>query len=171
QFIPQGNVLGGGSSINAQGYMRGRAADYDAWGEIAKTDLWSWEKMLPHFTGMELNQRFNNRFHGTRGPLTVSYPAFTCEMSHLYVKAVQALGLPFTPDFNVGNPVGVGYIQVTAAKGRRCSAVDAFITPLQGRGELQIVTGARVGRILIENARAVGVAYVQNEQTFTARTD
>ena len=50
QMIPQGKVLGGGSSINAQAYMRGRAADYDAWGEIAKTDLWSWETILPHFT-------------------------------------------------------------------------------------------------------------------------
>ena len=29
--IPQGNVLGGGSSVNAQVYMRGRPADYDEW--------------------------------------------------------------------------------------------------------------------------------------------
>jgi len=171
QLIPQGNVLGGGSSINAQGYMRGRAADYDAWGEIAKTDLWSWEKILPHFTGMELNERFNNRFHGIRGPLKVSYPAFTCEMSHLYVKTVQALGSPFNPDFNAGNPGGVGYIQVTAANGRRCSAVDAFIAPLAGREELQIDTGARVRRILVENARAVGVEYEQSGQTFSAHVD
>jgi len=29
--IPQGNVLGGGSSVNAQVYMRGRPSDYEAW--------------------------------------------------------------------------------------------------------------------------------------------
>jgi len=29
--IPQGNVLGGGSSVNAQVYMRGRPSDYDGW--------------------------------------------------------------------------------------------------------------------------------------------
>src|SRR5947208_9475858 len=29
--IPQANVLGGGSSVNAQVYMRGRPSDYDAW--------------------------------------------------------------------------------------------------------------------------------------------
>jgi choline dehydrogenase len=171
QLIPQGNVLGGGSSVNAQGYMRGRAADYDAWGAIAKTDLWSWDKILPHFTRMELNQRFNNRFHGTRGPLKVSYPAFTCEMSHLFVKTVQGLGLPFTPDFNVGNPGGVGYIQVTAAQGRRCGAVEAFIAPLAGRDELAIATGARVTRILVERGRAVGVEYRQNGQTHRAHAD
>ena len=75
QMIPQGRVLGGGSSINAQAYMRGRAADYDIWGEMAKTDLWSWETILPHFTRLERNQKFNNRFHGTSGPLSVSDPA------------------------------------------------------------------------------------------------
>jgi choline dehydrogenase len=171
QQIPQGNVLGGGSSINAQGYMRGRAADYDAWGEIAKSDLWNWEKILPHFTRMEMNQRFNNRFHGVSGPLKVSWPAYTCEMSHLFVKAVQTLGLPYNPDFNEGNPHGVGYTQVTAYGGRRCSAVDAFIAPLAGRDELQVVTGARVRRILIENNRAVGVEYMQGRHTHVARTD
>ncbi len=29
--IPQGNVLGGGTSVNAQVYMRGRPSDYDEW--------------------------------------------------------------------------------------------------------------------------------------------
>lgn len=171
QEIPQGNVLGGGSSINAQGYMRGRAADYDVWGEITGSPLWSWDRILPHFTGMERNQRFNNRLHGVSGPLNVSYPAFTCEMSHLFVKAVQALGLPYTADFNNGGPAGVGYVQVTAANGRRCSAVDAFIAPLSGNGRLRIVTGARVNRILIENSRAVGVNYVKDGVAAVARTD
>ena len=32
--IPQGNVLGGGTSVNAQVYMRGRPSDYDEWDEI-----------------------------------------------------------------------------------------------------------------------------------------
>jgi choline dehydrogenase len=34
--IPQGNVLGGGSSVNAQVYMRGRPSDYDAWDDILR---------------------------------------------------------------------------------------------------------------------------------------
>ena len=33
--IPQGNVLGGGSSVNAQCYIRGRPSDYDEWDRIA----------------------------------------------------------------------------------------------------------------------------------------
>ena len=171
QLIPQGKVLGGGSSINAQAYMRGRAVDYDIWGEMAKTDLWSWDAILPHFTRTERNQKFNNRFHGTTGPLRVSDPGFICEMSHLYVKTVQGMGLPYTPDFNQGNPSGVGYPQLTLGGGRRCSAVDAFITPLSGNNNLEVVTGASVRRVLVENGRALGVEYVRDAQTFMVRTD
>lgn len=36
--IPQGNVLGGGSSVNAQVYMRGRPSDYDAWHDLLRGD-------------------------------------------------------------------------------------------------------------------------------------
>jgi choline dehydrogenase len=171
QLIPQGKVLGGGSSVNAQAYMRGRVADYDAWGEMVGTDLWSWEKILPHFTRQERNQKFNNRFHGTSGSLRVSDPGFICEMSHLYVKALQGMGLPYSSDFNQGNPSGVGYPQLTVGGGRRCSAVDAFIAPLAGNPNLEIVTGASVRRIVIENRRAVGVEYVRNGETQTVRSE
>jgi choline dehydrogenase len=171
QVIPQGRVLGGGSSVNAQAYMRGRAADYDLWGEMARTDRWSWNAMLPHFTRMEGNQKFNSAFHGAEGPLRVSDPAFICEMSHIYVRTLQGMGVPFTPDFNLGDPSGVGYPQLTTGGGRRCSAVDAFIAPLRGNPNLHVVTGAKVRRILIENGRAVGVEYAEGGDTRMARTD
>jgi choline dehydrogenase len=169
--IPQAKVLGGGSSVNAQAYMRGRASDYDEWGAIAGTDLWSWEKILPHFTRLEANQKFNNRFHGTTGPLKVSDPGFICELSHIYVKALQGMGVPYTPDFNIGAPSGVGYLQVTAAHGRRCSAVDAFLRPLSGNPNLEVRTGVRARRILIEKGRAIGVEYMRGSQVRTVRAD
>jgi choline dehydrogenase len=151
--------------------MRGRAADYDAWGEMAKSDLWSWQAMLPHFTRMERNQKFNDACHGIGGPLRVSDPGFVCEMSHIYVRTLQGMGVPFTPDFNRGNPSGVGYPQLTVGGGRRCSAVDAFITPLAGNPNLDVLTGASVRRIVIENGRAAGVAYVRDGETHVARAD
>jgi len=171
QAIPQGKVLGGGSSVNAQAYMRGRARDYDIWGEMTASDLWSWRKVLPHFTRLEGNQKFNNGFHGITGPLKVSDPGFICEMSHIYVRTLQEMGVPFTVDFNRGSPEGVGYLQSTAGGGRRCSAVDAFITPLRGNPNLEIVTGANVRRILIERGRATGVEYDQGADRHEARCD
>jgi choline dehydrogenase-like flavoprotein len=60
--IPQANVLGGGSSVNAQVYMRGRPSDYDAWHGCCgrrTTTGWSVADVLPHFPGMEGNNRLN----------------------------------------------------------------------------------------------------------------
>ena len=117
--IATGRVVGGGSSVNAQVYMRGYRNDYDQWGLSAGSELWSWAALLPHFRRLEGNQKFNNEFHGGSGPLKVADPGFICEYSHLFVKAAQTLGLPFTADFNAGAPAGVGYLQFTARGGRR----------------------------------------------------
>jgi choline dehydrogenase len=162
--IATGRVLGGGSSVNAQVYMRGHASDYDQWGLSAGSTLWSWDALLPHFRRLEGNQKFNDEFHGSDGPLQVADPGFTCEYSHLFVKAGQALGLPFTADFNRGAPRGVGYFQVTSRGGRRCSAVDAYLDKVRSDSRLSVVTGARVSRILLERQRATGVEYVHRGQ-------
>jgi choline dehydrogenase len=171
QVLPQGKVLGGGSSVNAQAYMRGRAADYDAWGAIARSDLWSWERIVPHFTRPERNQKFNNRFHGCTGTLRVSDPGFICDLSHIYVQTLQGMGLAFTHDFNQGAPSGVGYPQVTAGGGRRCSAVDAFLRPVEHDRRLVVQTHARVLRLLVESGRVAGVVYRRHGETCVARTD
>src|SRR6266850_6266708 len=167
--IATGRVVGGGSSVNAQVYMRGYRSDYDQWGLSAGSDLWSWSALLPHFRRLEGNQKFNNEFHGGSGPLTVADPGFICEYSHLFVKAAQSLGLPFTADFNGGAPSGAGYLQFTARGGRRCSAADAFLSRVRSDARLRVVTGAQVNRILFDHRRAVGIEYVRSGQRHTLR--
>ncbi len=169
--IATGRVLGGGSSVNAQVYMRGYRSDYDQWGMVAGSDLWSWGALLPHFRQLEGNQKLNGEFHGTDGPLQVADPGFICEYSHRYVKAAQSLGLPFTADFNVGAPAGTGYLQFTALDGRRCSAVDAYLSRVRSNARLRVVTGAQVNRILFEQQRAVGVEYLHGGRLCTLRCD
>jgi choline dehydrogenase len=160
--IATGRVLGGGSSVNAQVYMRGYRADYDQWGLSAGSGLWSWATMLPHFRRLENNQKYSGEFHGCAGPLTVADPGFFCEYSHLFVKAGQTLGLPFTADFNVGAPIGTGYLQFTARGGRRCSVAEAFLGRVRSNPRLRVVTGAQVNRVLLENKRAVGIEYMRD---------
>ena len=167
--IATGRVIGGGSSVNAQVYMRGYGSDYDQWGVSAGSKLWNWSTMLLHFRRLEGNQKFNNEFHGGSGPLTVADPGFFCEYSHLFVKAAQSLGLPFTADFNVGAPSGAGYLQFTARGGRRCSAADAFLSRVRANDRLRVVTGAQVNRILFDHLRAVGIEYVRRGQRRTLR--
>ena len=167
--IATGRVVGGGSSVNAQVYMRGYRADYDQWGQSAGSDHWNWSALLPHFRRLEGNQKFAGEFHGSAGPLIVADPGFFCEYSRLFVKAAQALGLPFTADFNVGAPVGTGFLQFTASDGRRCSAAEAFLGRVRSNSRLRVVTRAQVNRIVFENQRAVGVEYVQGGQKHLVR--
>ena len=161
--IPQGNVLGGGSSVNAQVYMRGRPSDYDEWDAILRGNNdrigWGWKDVLPHFRGMEGNNRLANELHGTEGALLVSDPGYIDDFSRWFVQAVQALGEPFNPDFNGKAQRGVGFYQFTNRHGKRSSAAYAFLSPQENNPKLVVRIRAEVQKIIIENHRAVGVIY------------
>jgi choline dehydrogenase len=161
--IPQGNVLGGGSSVNGQVYMRGRPADYDAWDEALRGSNdgadWSWRAVLPLFRRQEDNDRYHNEWHGVDGPMQVSDPGHVDQMSRWFVQSVQALGEPFNPDFNGPNQRGVGFYQFMNRKGQRSSAAYAYIAPLERDARLTVRLQSRAERILIEERRAVGVVW------------
>jgi choline dehydrogenase-like flavoprotein len=161
--IPQGNVLGGGSSVNAQVYMRGRPSDYDEWQDILRVNNdtigWSWNDVLPHFRRMESNNRLCNELHGTDGPLLVSDPGHVDQISRWFVQTVQALGEPFNPDFNGSSQRGVGFYQFMNRDGRRSSAVYAYIQPQQANPNLTIRLHASVTRVIVEKGRATAVEY------------
>ena len=175
--IPQANVLGGGSSVNAQVYMRGRPSDYDAWHELLRGDNdypgWRWQDILPHFRAMEGNNRLHNELHGGEGPLLVSDPGHIDDVSRWFVQSVQALGVPFNHDFNGTSQRGVGFYQFMNRNGKRSSAAYAFISPLDGNPNLTVELHARVRRIEIESGVAVGVTYRdragQDHTVFAAR--
>jgi choline dehydrogenase-like flavoprotein len=161
--IPQAHVLGGGSSVNAQVYMRGRPSDYDAWDALLRGANdgadWSWAAVLPHFRRMEGNNRLQNELHGADGPLLVSDPGHIDDLSRWFVQAVQALGEPFTHDFNGPSQRGVGFYQFMNRRGRRSSAAYAYLAPLEGDSRLTIRLRAEVRRVDVEGGRAVGVTW------------
>jgi choline dehydrogenase len=161
--IPQANVLGGGSSVNAQVYMRGRPSDYDAWDAILRGNNdgadWSWNTVLKHFRGMEDNNRLNNAFHSVDGKMQVSDPGHIDQISRWFVQAVQGMGEPFNPDFNGPTQRGVGFYQFMNRHGRRSSAAYAFLTALEGDKRLTLRLQSRVERLLIEDGRAFGVEW------------
>ena len=174
--IPQANVLGGGSSVNAQVYMRGRPSDYDEWDAKLRGENddpgWGWKDVLPHFRSMEGNNRLLNELHNSEGPLLVSDPGHVNDVSRWFVQAVQAMGEPYNSDFNGSSQRGVGFYQFMNRSGKRSSAAYAFIAPLQKDPRLEVRLHARVQRINIENARAVGVTYRdENNNERTALAD
>ncbi|ANK85378.1 MULTISPECIES: GMC family oxidoreductase [Rhizobium] len=153
----QAKIIGGGSSINAQLYTRGNAADYDLWASEDGCEGWDYRSILPYFKRAEDNQRFADDYHAYGGPLGVSMPAAPLPICDAYIRAGQELGIPYNHDFNGRQQAGVGFYQLTQRNRRRSSASYAYLSPIKNRKNLTIRTGARVVRIVLEAGRAIGV--------------
>jgi choline dehydrogenase-like flavoprotein len=166
----QGQVLGGGSSVNGMVYIRGCPEDYDGW-EALGCPGWGYKDVLPFFKRAEDNSRFSNEVHGTGGPLGVSDQLHTSRLTMAWLQACQEAGLPYNPDFNSGAQAGCGLYQVTIRNGRRCSAAVAYLKPARARPNLTIRTGQRVTRIIIEGGRAVGVEYLERGRKAVLRAE
>lgn len=160
--IAQAKVLGGGSSVNGMVYMRGKPADYDKWVHETGDQRWSWDSMLKNYIKLENNQRLGSPFHGTTGPIKVSDPGFVAEGSNLYIKSMQALGLPYNRDFNNGNQYGVGLMQYTIGDGKRCDTISSLINPILDDKNLKIKLNTTVSKVIIEKKKAVGVETMSN---------
>ena len=156
---PRGKVLGGSSSLNGLLYVRGQAADYDRWRQMGCTG-WGWDDVLPLFKRAEDQERGADAYHGTGGPLAVTDMRLSRPICDAWVEAAQAAGYRFNPDYNAASQEGVGYFQLTARNGRRCSAAVAYLKPARRRANLKVVTRAATQRVVIEDARATGVHYV-----------
>lgn len=153
----QARVLGGGSSINAQVYIRGTAADYDAWKSDYGCAGWGYADVLPYFKRAEDNQRLSGDLHGNEGPLKVSDQAYTHPLTYAWLKACQQVGMPYIDDFNREKRGGCGLYQVTNRAGRRSSTANCYLRPAASRRNLLVLTDSQAMRILFENGRASAV--------------
>ncbi len=166
-FWPRGKTLGGSSSINAMVYMRGHARDYDEWAAEVGDPSWGYEALLPLFREHEDNQRGADKFHGTRGPLSVCDIRDANPISAVFIVAGSQVGIPVNEDFNGAEQEGVGMHQVTQKLGRRWSSARAFLEGARSRSNLTVMTAARVTRVLLEGKRAVGVEVAQGQALST----
>ncbi|MDN2567085.1 choline dehydrogenase [Aquibium sp. A9E412] len=155
---PRGKVLGGSSSLNGLLYVRGQPQDYDRWRQMG-LEGWGWSDVLPLFKRAERQERGADAYHGADGPLWVSNMRLARPVCDAWVAAAQTVGYPFNPDYNGATQEGVGYFQLTARNGRRCSAAVAYLHPVRRRENLRIVTRAHASRIVVEDGRATGVVY------------
>ncbi|MFQ5958736.1 MAG: GMC family oxidoreductase [Alphaproteobacteria bacterium] len=165
---PRGKVLGGSSSINGLIYMRGQRQDYDHWRQLGNAG-WSWDDVLPYFKRAEDQERGADALHGAGGPLGVANFSDDRELCRAYVEAAVEAGIPRNDDFNGPVQEGVGYYQLTARNGRRCSAAVAYLKPARRRPNLRIEVGALARRVMFEGRRAVGVEYAVGGATREVR--
>jgi choline dehydrogenase len=166
-LYPRGKVLGGCSSINGMLYLRGQAADYDGWRQMGNVG-WGWDDVLPHFKRHEDYVDGASDLHGEGGEWRVENQRLHWDILDRWLEAAEQAGLPATTDFNTGDNEGVGYFRVNQSNGWRWNTAKAFLRPAKG-ANLKVETHAHVERLLIENGRAVGVAYRQHDLPKQAR--
>ncbi|KOY88166.1 choline dehydrogenase [bacterium 336/3] len=167
-FQPRGKVLGGSSSTNAMAYIRGNAEDYNDWASMG-CDGWSFEDVLPYFIKSEHNEdyeKLDKRFHGKNGLLNVRSAYSHHAVSESFIKACMELGMPLNPDFNGESQEGVNFFQFTVKNHKRHSTATAFLKPIQKRPNLDILTNAHVGKILIDEHEACGIEIISKGNSY-----
>lgn len=164
---PRGRVLGGSSSINGMLYLRGQAADYDAWAAMGNTG-WSWNEVLPLFMEVEDHHAGASEFHGAGGTWRVERQRLRWRVLDAFREAAAQAGIRPVDDFNRGDNSGCSYFEVNQRKGVRWNAAKAFLQPVRGRDTLRIMTHAQVERILFAGRRATGVVFTHGNHRIQA---
>ncbi|MBI1278757.1 MAG: choline dehydrogenase [Anaerolineaceae bacterium] len=170
----RGKVLGGSSAINALLYVRGNKRDYDYWAALGNQG-WGFDDVLPYFKRSEHYDLGASDIHGTGGFLNlkqkVASESAPAELA--FIQACNEYGFKGPVDFSSGEQDNAcGFHQITVSPdGRRASTASAFLNPIRSRPNLTIETHAHVTRIVIENGRAVGVEYVQDNQIKRVQAD
>ena len=168
----RGKLLGGSSSVNGMMYFRGQPEDYDHW-EALGAKGWGWDRMGPAFRAMERHELGGDEVRGGEGPLQLSVEPMRDPLSEAFIAAGEQMGVPRVADLNRSGREGVGYTTRTIWNGRRQSAAQAFLKRARRRGNLRVVTGALVDKVLFDGRRATGVRAAVNgtRQEFSSGRD
>ncbi|POF34558.1 choline dehydrogenase [Roseibium marinum] len=167
---PRGKVIGGSSSINGMVYVRGHACDFDTWEEMGANG-WGYRHVLPYYKRLETSHGGQNGWRGTNGPLHVTRGTKWNPLFHAFRDAGEQAGYGVTEDYNGERQEGFGDMEMTVHKGRRWSAANAYLKPALKRGNLELIKGALVRKVLIENGRAVGVEFETGGKIREARAN
>src|SRR5262245_7073175 len=160
-YWPRGKMLGGSSSMNAQMYVRGNAADYNLWEDLGKPG-WGFAGVLPYFRRAERYARPVAGLHGDDGPLRVEELRDPNPTTAAFLRAAEQCGIARLDDINGAIQDGAAYTRVTHRRGRRWSAADAYLRPAMRRGNLTVLTGVHAARIVFHRRRAVALEYLRD---------
>lgn len=170
-----GRLLGGGTSINTQQYVRPTSAVFQQWEKLLGP-LWSPKNATRTFRKMEnYNGKTNNKeVHGYKGLIDIRQaPENPTPMSKKLVSAIEkATGFRKILDYNdPKTPLGpfTRWQLFQQPNGRRESASTSFLSPdimtTAGQGvngrKLQVFFKSTALRVLFKNKRAIGVEFLK----------
>ena len=171
-FYPlAGKILGGGSSVNAMGWVWPLRHDMDRWVAAGNPD-WSWETVHEVLKHIEADQDFpDDPDHGHAGPVYVKRPfsldSDLAPVIRAYIDGAAEMGIPRLPDTNLPDPVGVGPGVCNIKDGVRQSAVVSYLDPARARPNLTVKAEAPVLGLTLSASRVDGVRYEKDGRVHT----
>jgi choline dehydrogenase len=154
-----GRLLGGGSSINGQVFIRGTKNDFGRW-EAAGATGWGFSDVLPYFLRAEQWHGKSAQNRGAHGPMSVSPMRDYHPLARTFLASCAELGLPTIEDYNDdGIMEGAFLTQTNQRNGLRCSTEKAYLRPIKTRSNLRILTHSEAEKVLFDNGRATGVIF------------
>jgi choline dehydrogenase-like flavoprotein len=185
---PRGKAVGGSTVINSFAIVNPSAKEIDAWAELGN-EGWDWAGMKKYFRKFqtvkppaanvveELSLAHNFTSDGGSGPIQATFPVTVTALQKAWLDAFRSLDLENLKDPLEGQAIGGGITtnHIGAERRERCHAGVAYLTPVEDRKNLRIVTGAMVQRIQFEkedsSGKAVGrhVTYEKGGETRQVR--
>jgi len=168
-FTPRGKMLGGCSNINGQIHQWCHPADFDGW-QAQGASGWSWADVAPVLRAQECWMGDgDDGERGSDGPMFVSPNRNTRSLTHAFIAAARQAGFGDADRYNGRAYEGAFFAELAHKSGRRFSAYDAYLKPAVRRPNLEIISGAHVTKIIIEDGRATGVVLRRGatEHTYT----
>ena len=158
---PRGKLLGGCTSVNGTVYIRGNRRDYDDWAAAGNAG-WSFADVLPWFKKHENRMGPPSPLHGVGGELDVQQLRSSNPLARAFVAAATEAGHAASDDFNGPEQDGFGLFDLNQRNGVRLSSSRAFLHPVLGRTNLELVTDTLVECVRVVGGRAVGVTIVRD---------
>ncbi|RAL64507.1 hypothetical protein DID88_001982 [Monilinia fructigena] len=147
-YAGAGKALGGGSVINACGWIRGEKSDYDSWAEVVGDSKWNYQGFLPYFRKVE-HYHVSSEEHGSQGP---NYTQSVTSSGRQYPlrdplkNAWIAAGVRHIADANSGSPQGIG--ELVENRHDSIRQVASTIYSLKG---IDVLLNTLVKRVVIED--------------------
>jgi choline dehydrogenase-like flavoprotein len=163
----RGRGVGGSSSVNGMGAIRGLPDDYDRWVDEFGCTGWGWPEMLEAFLTVEDDVDYGgDGLHGLGGPIPLSRSPFEgrAPFDLSMITAMTELGYAACDDYHVPGSTGISRWALTLRGGQRISTNEAYLEPARARPNLSVRGDVLVDRILLDRNRAVGVRTALGEE-------
>lgn len=157
--VPQGKLIGGGSSINGGTALRHTEADSREWVELGNSE-WNFDSCYEIYQSLEKDE-----MRGTKGPHPIVRVTDneTGKIQRAFVDGCVEYGLERVLDLNVTGSEGAGPSPVCRRGSNRVSLANTFIDPIRRRKNFSILSESAVDRVLFSGTRATGVELANSQ--------